>query len=139
MSVSWQKRGDTNPSVSQGNMKEACGSCGFSSTHNGANCPAKDSKCHKCQMLRRYSAVCISTSICRIVTDVGNGSVQGSLFLGTLSTNDNSKAWMVTLAVEGQPFALKIETGADVSVMPLRMYQAYCWEDAERPGQTLSV
>ena len=130
------KSAEPRPPRVQGKATETCGRCGYSPAHNRARCPARDSKCHNCQKIGHYSSVCRSKAVGRIYTEDQEGDRKDSLFLATLTTGD-SKAWMVTLAVEGRPVTFKIDTGADVFVMSLETFTAHCRTTLLSPEKTL--
>ena len=86
-----------------------CNRCGRSPTHNRNNCPARDATCHKCSKKGHYASVCKSKNTVGEVEDYG--------FLGEVNSND-SEPWIINLKVKDTDIQFKIDTGADVSVIP---------------------
>ena len=86
-----------------------CNRCGRSPTHNRNNCPARDATCHKCSKKGHYASVCKSRSTVGEVEDYG--------FLGEVNSND-SETWIINLKVKDTDIQFKIDTGADLSVVP---------------------
>lgn len=86
-----------------------CNRCGRSPTHNRNNCPARDATCHKCSKKGHYASVCKSRSTVGEVEDYG--------FLGEVNSND-SEPWIINLKVKDTDIQFKIDTGADLSVVP---------------------
>ncbi|UYV81477.1 K02A2.6-like, partial [Cordylochernes scorpioides] len=90
--------------------------CGNSNNHDWKNCPAMNSYCSKCKKKGHYAKVCRSEAINEIKSEIA--------FLG--SVEDNSKKWIVPIKVNNRQINFKIDTGADVNVLPLQNYhQSY--------------
>jgi hypothetical protein len=83
--------------------------CGRSPTHNRNNCPARNATCHKCSKKGHYAFICKSRSTVREVKDYS--------FLGEINSND-SEPWIINLKVKDTDIQFKIDTGADLSVVP---------------------
>lgn len=95
---------------------KSCFKCGKS--HAKFQCPAKNADCHNCGKRGHYSNVCRSTKSVSAVTE------DDDVFLGTVDTGE--QAWTVDLQVRQAKVRFKIDTGADVSVIPEREYRQIC-------------
>ncbi|UYV63312.1 K02A2.6-like [Cordylochernes scorpioides] len=95
-----------------GGSSHGCTRCGNSNNHNWKNCPAMNSYCNKCMKKGHYAKVCRSEAINEIKSEIA--------FLG--SVEDNSKKWIVPIKVNNRQVNFKIDTGADVNVLPLQYY-----------------
>ncbi|UYV80178.1 hypothetical protein LAZ67_18001898 [Cordylochernes scorpioides] len=95
-----------------GGSSHGCTRCGNSNNHDWKNCPAMNSYCSKCKKKGHYAKVCRSEAINEIKSEIA--------FLG--SVEDNSKKWIVPIKVNNRQINFKIDTGADVNVLPLQNY-----------------
>ncbi|UYV69722.1 hypothetical protein LAZ67_7000457 [Cordylochernes scorpioides] len=95
-----------------GGSSHGCTRCGNSNNHDWKNCPAMNSYCNKCMKKGHYAKVCRSEAINEIKSEIA--------FLG--SVEDNSKKWIVSIKVNNRQVNFKIDTGADVNVLPLQYY-----------------
>ncbi|UYV74578.1 K02A2.6-like [Cordylochernes scorpioides] len=95
-----------------GGSLHGCTRCGNSNNHDWKNCPAMNSYCSKCKKKGHYAKVCRSEAINEIKSEIA--------FLGSIE--DNSKKWIVPIKVNNRQINFKIDTGADVNVLPLQYY-----------------
>ncbi|UYV68276.1 STOML2 [Cordylochernes scorpioides] len=95
-----------------GGSSHGCTRCGNSNNHDWKNCPAMNSYCSKCKKKGHYAKVCRSEAINEIKSEIA--------FLG--SVEDNSKKLIVPIKVNNRQINFKIDTGADVNVLPLQYY-----------------
>ncbi|UYV83878.1 hypothetical protein LAZ67_X000489 [Cordylochernes scorpioides] len=95
-----------------GGSSHGCTRCGNSNNHDWKNCPAMNSYCSKCKKRGHYAKVYRSEAINEIKSEIA--------FLG--SVEDNSKKWIVPIKVNNRQINFKIDTGADVNVLPLQYY-----------------
>ncbi|UYV61067.1 K02A2.6-like, partial [Cordylochernes scorpioides] len=95
-----------------GGSSHGCTRCGNSNNHDWKNCPAMNSYCNKCMKKGHYAKVCRSEAINEIKSEIA--------FLG--SVEDNSMKWIVPIKVNNRQVNFKIDTGADVNVLPLQYY-----------------
>ena len=96
--------------------KEPCGRCGRFPPRSRQNCPAKDTKCFKCQKVGHFGTVCRTKTVSTIISGRDPIPDQEDLFQGNLSTSD-SKPWTVHILVDNNPVTFKVDTGADVTVL----------------------
>ena len=94
-----------------------CDRCGKSPGHARTNCPAKDATCHKCSKRGHWGAVCKSS---KTVSEVKEEDYE---FLGEIGTETSGKFWSVDLTLNNSSVRFKIDTGADVTVIPERIYK----------------
>ncbi|CAM1296134.1 Uncharacterised protein r2_g539 [Pycnogonum litorale] len=116
-----------------------CDRCGYS-VHTSGSCPAKHAKCKKCLKTGHYGKVCRSTS-------KGDGKVHEleedleNVFLGDVDVKNNV-AWTKTVKVDKLtvPVRFKLDTGADVSIIPSRLCKSIRLDRADKrlvgPGNT---
>ena len=101
--------------------QDNCSRCGYS-VHTKGTCPAIGSTCRKCNGRNHFSKVCRSS---RRVNHVNEMTTQlpskvDSLFIDTVASRDSEGVWSKLVRVDGisEPVEFKLDTGADVSVIP---------------------
>ena len=93
-----------------------CERCGHLPPHKRANCPAKDATCFNCSKRGHWGTVCKSPKT------VGKVEEDKNLFLGEIGTETNNTFWSVDLMLNNAQVRFKIDTGADVTVIPDKIY-----------------
>jgi len=124
-----------------------CGNCGRQ--HPAGKCPAKGKKCSKCNKLSHFAVVCRSKRVsdvteadycsyqaycddgayCNEQTYCGDqvycdneAYAEETVFLDTVRSSSTEPPWCVLLQLCGQPVMFKIDTGADVCVIPRAVF-----------------
>lgn len=100
-----------------------CQKCGRG-PHDKQNCPAKDAECFTCKKMGHFSTVCRNKKSVRQVD-------QDKFFLGSLELEDENGVrtvqgkdlWRATITTIGKPVEYRIDTGADVTVIPDRYFR----------------
>lgn len=107
---------------------ERCNKCGrgYEGQHR---CPALYASCHKCHRKGHFQVVCPSTSR---VSEVSVGREEDTVavdtaFLGVVHDGEEGgeQPWMTCVSLNGIPTVFKMDTGADVSVIPLSMFRSF--------------
>ena len=111
---------------------KVCTRCGNTHPPGKDHCPAKDTKCHNCGKLGHYQRVCRNT-INAVTT---SPQPEDEKFLGAI-TQENSEPWIVQIQVNRHPVNFKIDTGADVTIIPSRLYRRNRDGPLEPTGMTL--
>ena len=105
--------------------KKSCGRCGRPGPHSQAQCPARESTCHKCGKLGHFKSVCRSTpkrsSVRTVETD--NTNFLGTIYSSNVSAVETNK-WTKTLNLNQHDILFKIDTGADITVIPKSFYES---------------
>ena len=113
------------PHVEQKNSKKTshattkyqrCERCGKSPGHAKGNCPARYSVCRKCSKKGHWEAVCKTKTVAEIDEEYA--------FLGEIETENDNNIWSAKLKVNNCSVSFKIDTGADVTVIPDTIYSA---------------
>ena len=99
-----------------------CQRCGAEPTHGRERCPAINAKCHKCGKLGHYARVCKTKKVSTVFEDQGSGEFGDLFSLSNESMSKQCKAWMVQVTLDGVPVVFKIDSGADVTVIPESMF-----------------
>ena len=100
----------------------ACTRCGRAPTHPPSQCPARSAECHRCHKRGHFQGCCRSKVVQEVHT---NPDSDDSFFLGAVgdsSISDNNP-WMVRLKLNNVHTRFKIDTGADVSVVPESLFK----------------
>ena len=98
---------------------KTCSRCGRSPIHSRQQCPAKDELCHKCGRKGHFQSMCRTRGAVRSVTSAS----EKEAFMGAVQDSEHTDPWMITLSVNGKPVEFKIDTGADVSVIPHSVFK----------------
>lgn len=88
---------------------EQCSKCGI--THIKNKCPAYGKRCLKCNKVNHFSRVCNYNNVYEVQNDESSDQV---IFYFNKSNSD----WCVKLLLNCKEISFKIDTGADVNVLP---------------------
>ena len=123
-SKSYSKTSGKSSSKSSSKRQFKCRNCG--NTHGLNECPAYGKKCYNCQNMHHYKQFCPNKSV-HAVNEAESESCDSSdeLFVGAIKTNHEGKAWFVDVEIEGKLVKFKLDTGAEVNVIPLNVYSSF--------------
>ena len=99
---------------------KTCPRCGRSPEHSRQQCPAREEQCYKYGKRGHFQIMCRS-KVSRNVSVVE--SADQDAFIGAVQDSEHENPWIITLAVNGKPLKFKIDTGADVSVIPHKLFK----------------
>ena len=105
------------PPASQFSTHDKCQRCGKIPHHNRQNCPAQDAVCRKCKKKGHYEVVCRSAKV------IGAVQEEDFLFLGGISSSEKENPWVTTVKLNQSEIQFKIDTGADVTIIPESTYK----------------
>ena len=96
-----------------------CTRCGKSPTHPRFRCPANTAECHRCHKIGHNPKFCKTKLDINEVQPASNSSDEDSDtgILGVVENSVQDSPWNITLKINSQPVKLKIDTGADVTVI----------------------
>ena len=124
------------PNIPQTQRRQSrCPRCGNSPTHGRQQCPARDATCHSCGKKGHFKSMCRTRGAVRNIVKESN---DGAVFLGTIDELKEANPWSVTLSLNGQPVVFKIDTGADVTVIPTNILNTIPNVTLKTPTRTLS-
>ncbi|XP_034075852.1 uncharacterized protein K02A2.6-like [Gymnodraco acuticeps] len=103
------------PQYNKGNDAK-CYNCGCSPSHVKTECPAKDVKCHACGKMGYYMRVCKAAKSVHEINEE-----EESLFLGSIEADNDP--WMADIDINNKSVQFKIDTGADVTVIPHSVFK----------------
>lgn len=101
--------------------EESCQRFGKTPVHTKFHFPAKNADCHNCGKRGHYGKVCKST---RRVSAVLEDDTEEDIFLGTVDAG--KQAWTVDIKIRDTNVKFKIDTGADVTLVPEQVYRQIC-------------
>lgn len=106
----------------QQNKQKSCPRC-LGEFHYQKQCPARAAICHKCNKKGHWSKACRNT---KHLNEVTEEEEEDSYFLGEIVTveavNSQTKAWTASILVNNKQIQFKIDSGADVTVIPESTY-----------------
>ncbi|UYV67708.1 hypothetical protein LAZ67_5001667 [Cordylochernes scorpioides] len=106
-----------NPQGWSSNEKRKCLRCGYYQGHSKEQCPAKDAICNKCRKKGHFAKVCHTKTVQEVLSSLNDA------FIGIVGMQENAEdKWCEVIKVNDQPIKFKIDTGAEVSVMPEGTY-----------------
>ena len=104
--------------------KQTCERCG--GKHNRQqSCPAIGAECRKCGRKNHFARVCrtrIPRPNLHTIQHNTSADYTDSLFIGGIQRTTKFKDWKVTIALNNQKTAFKIDTGAQCNVIPKCKY-----------------
>ena len=117
--------------------------CGNSPSHPRQYCPAREATCHKCKKKGHYQSLCKSKKKVDNVISVKNEEEEPvDNFLGAIHSSEG-RAWTVNLHLNHTLLEFKIDTGAEVTVIPesvatpFQSYLQFSSRGPQGPGKTL--
>ena len=97
---------------------EKCDRC-LGLKHLKKDCPAKDSRCHKCGKTGHWQRACRSKEVSEITGEI----FPNEFFLGEIIVESiEAEPWKANLEVDDCKFQFKLDSGADVTVVPKSVY-----------------
>ena len=93
-----------------------CSRCGYS-PHPRSKCPANQEICRKCGMKGHFAKMCLSKSVGFLTEQDDDDDSGDDYFLGSVDAVE-SKPWTASIKIHGRDVRFKIDTGADVTVIP---------------------
>ena len=105
--------------------KNICTRCGKYPNHPRQQCPAREATCHHCSKKGYFKSMCKSKNVIADISD----SEEELVFLDTVHSeiavvDGNTKPWVMDIQLNGESIEFKIDTGADVTVIPAATYKA---------------
>ncbi|XP_077547676.1 uncharacterized protein LOC144159892 [Haemaphysalis longicornis] len=100
-------------------LKQPCYWCGNAVQHPRQQCPASKAQCHKCGKQGHFASVCKAKRLRQIIQQRESTQTNDEqFFAGTVNATMKKKPWKVSVAVNGHSVDFRLDTGADVTVVP---------------------
>ena len=128
-----------------------CGRCGRLGYHSFSQCPARDVVCHNCGKTGHYKLMCRSRTTGLNFVESGRklptaeASDDDDNYLGVIYASGDVSAvdspdpkWHKTLTVNQRDLTFKVDTGADVTMIPSTSYSAQCDGPLQPPTRSLT-
>ena len=108
------------------NTQKTCSRC-LGDFHPQKECPAKASVCHNCKKKGHWSKACRNThKVYEVTEKESDDSDSDAYFMGEVTVVDavdsGSKAWTASIQMNEQCISFKLDSGADVTVLPESTY-----------------
>ncbi len=115
-----------------------CTRCGDTKGHNMQQCPAKDAICNRCHKKGHYARACKTKKVYEVnaaaLTEDTNEEIA---FLGSLTADVTGCPWMTEIKIDQYNAVFKIDTGADVTAVPVTLYNQGQFNRLRHPERIL--
>ena len=103
---------------------QTCGRCGGIKPHKRNECPAKDSICNSCKRKGHWKKCCKTNT----VSEIQSNQDDKEFFFGEIHIDQldsvSQSPWKADIQVNDQVVNFKLDSGADVSVLPASVYDS---------------
>lgn len=123
--------------VSKGNDKRSPKKCSKCNTqHNCKKCPAYGKICHRCRK-KHHFATCCKARLCHRVSIEGEieDCTEDFAILEVNSSDKND--WVIPALVQGNEVSLKVDTGSQVNILPIKLFQKIAGGTATKPDASI--
>nr|XP_055074185.1 uncharacterized protein K02A2.6-like [Misgurnus anguillicaudatus] len=115
-----------------------CSRCGDTRGHNLQLCPARDAICNRCHKTGHYAKMCKSKKVHEVnIATITEDADEDIAFLGSVTTNLAGSPWMTEIKIDDLDVVFKIDTGADVTVVPVTLYNQGRFNKLKHAGKIL--
>ena len=116
--------GGASSSSDKYHSKKKCDNCGGQAHAKRSDCPAKGSTCHACKKKNHYASVCRSKNVNEIDASEaeGNESSDTDFYIDAIHSEAQGDEAFATLMCEKKPVRLKLDTGAQVNILPKTVF-----------------
>ena len=117
-------KSETNQSKQSATKCERCSG----PLHQKQACPARNSKCHSCGKVGHWTRACRSKELHEILCETFPLSYEDEYFLGevehdAVKSHHACTALKAEVCINGKQVQFKLDSGADVSVIPLSLFE----------------
>ena len=118
---------------SKHNVQKLCYKCGAQPSHPPNHCPAKDVTCSACKKKGHFAKVCRSSKRVQSVDDGSSEDDVSVMTIGeTVNMVKNNSKWKTNALIGNHNVKFKIDTGADVTVIPEDIFRRCKFKKALR-------
>ncbi|XP_064470230.1 uncharacterized protein K02A2.6-like [Ornithodoros turicata] len=101
---------------------QSCYWCGKPGKHPRPQCPAAKARCNKCGKPGHFASVCKAKRLRQVVQQPqGTQNEDEVFFAGAITTAQKKMPWKVSVLVNDQDVTFRLDTGADVTVVPTNL------------------
>ena len=111
--------------------KLQCSKCGI--CHEPKKCPAYGKECYRCNMRNHFSNVCFN----KAVETLEESDSDSEIYIESVDNNQSEKDWKVNVKINGNHVQLKLDTGAQCNVIPLKLYNEISKKNLKRTSAKL--
>lgn len=104
--------------------KPECGRCG--TKHERRKCPAYGKLCTRCGFRNHYSSMCRTKTPSRVhsVEEENSDPAFENFYVDTVQSSHTRKEWIVPLKIHNSIIPFKLDTGAQVNILPEKDYMS---------------
>lgn len=112
--------------------KTKCHKCNY--VHKYKQCPAFGKTCNLCSKLNHFASMCRLKNVSTVSFE-SDYSDNDELFIGSINvctaeTDDGMACtWSESIQINGKKITFKIDTGAQINVMPVNVFKRICTDD----------
>ena len=117
-----QERASNSNSEGNGYKKDECRRCGKPWHDNVNDCRARKARCRKCHLIGHYEHKCGTTNIRKNIRRLEDEDEEA--ILGSIKEVNSVDVWNAELLVDQKKMEFRIDTGADVTVVPDRCFKS---------------
>ena len=111
---------------SKRNVQKPCYKCGAQPSHPPNRCPAKNVTCSACKKKGHFAKVCKSSKRVQSVDDDSCEDDVSVMTIGeAVNMVENNSKWKTNVLIRNHNVMFKIDTGADVTVIPEDIFRRF--------------
>nr|XP_022907482.1 uncharacterized protein K02A2.6-like [Onthophagus taurus] len=110
--------------------------------HKYKECPAYGKVCNNCKKYNHFTIACKAKSVYTVKTDIEGSEEEytvGLVKIGQVRQKGERKEWIETIEVENNPVEFKIDTGAEVNILPKEGIKSWKKQKMEKTGIILEA
>lgn len=139
-----QQRGNNNnnnnrsqQNNTQAKMINNCNRCGH--THKIRECLAYGKQCRSCSKLNHFSSMCKTRNVAAINANDDVSQDQSEFYVNVIEEEQNavSYPWTEKIKINGKDVTFKIDTGAEIDVLPMNVVERLGHTEIKETGITL--
>ncbi|XP_029192721.2 uncharacterized protein LOC114959009 [Acropora millepora] len=111
---------------SKRNVQKPCYKCGAQPSHPPNRCPAKNVTCSACKKKGHFAKVCKSSKRVQSVDEDSSEDDVSVMTIGeAVNMVENNSKWKTNVLIRNHNVKFKIDTGADVTVIPEDIFRRF--------------
>ncbi|UYV73822.1 K02A2.6-like [Cordylochernes scorpioides] len=112
----------SNPVRANFNKLIRCSKCNMA--HDFGKCPAYEKECYKCRQPNHFSNCCKNRAV-RCIQEIEEEKDNLLIIDSIMVGQELRKPWKELIYIQGHPVDVKLDTGADVNILPERLIKEW--------------